>query len=214
MLDILDLFPVDLISAVKSGQKEESADNAKKARAQKVATRLAIRRAKSEAHLAEILPSRYDNGDSWHVISHGDIDSLSYLSHAISGVTHFDHVAISTWCMARPDLNQLAAWLDSGRIDQLDLYVGEIFPNQYGDEYARAKEMAEIYGCRVVVARNHSKVMLMANHAENYYLAAESSANVNTNPRIEQTVITANKDLYDFYCDFFGGLKTIDRSKS
>jgi hypothetical protein len=65
--------------------------------------------------------------------------------------------------MAMPDLDQLAAWLDAGRIDQLDLYVGEIFPNQYGAEYARALEMAKTYGCRLVVARNHSKVMLMSN---------------------------------------------------
>lgn len=113
--------------------------------------------------------------------------------------------------MARPDLDQLAAWLDAGRIDQLDLYVGEIFPSQYGDEYARTLEMAAIYGCRVVVARNHSKIMLMANRADGYYLVTESSANVNTNPRIEQTALHASSELYEFYAEFFAGLKTIDR---
>lgn len=209
MLDSLALFPAALLAAVQT--PDEALDDQAQARAARVAARIHARRAKSEAHLADILPARFADGDSWHVISHGDIDSLSYLAHALSSVTHFDHVAISTWCMARADLDQLSTWLDAGRIDQLDLYVGEIFPSQYGDEYARALEMADLYGCRVVVARNHSKVMLMASTGEGYYLITESSANVNTNPRIEQTTITASQALYDFYAEFFAGLKTIDR---
>lgn len=82
------------------------------------------------------------------MISHGDIDSLTYLAHALSGVSHFDHVAISTWCMARADA---------------------------------------------------------------YYLVTESSANVNTNPRIEQTTLTASRHLHAFYAEFFAGLNTIER---
>lgn len=211
MLDTLDLFAPDLIAAVQRSDPAEPDASHGEARAARTAARIHARRAKSEAHLADILPARIEEGDSWHVISHGDIDSLSYLAHALAGVSHFDHVAISTWCMARADLDQIAAWLDAGRIDQLDLYVGEIFPSQYGDEYARTLEMAALYGCRVVVARNHSKVMLMANHADGYYLVTESSANVNTNPRIEQTTLTTSRELHAFYAEFFAGLKTIDR---
>jgi len=211
MLDTLDLFHPDLIAGIQSSEVAEVSADPGQARAVKTAARIQARRAKSEAHLAEILPARFGHGECWHVISHGDIDSLSYLAHAIAGVSHFDRVLISTWCMARADLDRLAAWLDSGRIDQLDLYVGEIFPNQYGDEYARLQEMAGIYGCGVVVARNHSKIMLMSNAADDYYLVTESSANVNTNPRIEQTAIHVSHDLYDFYAEFFGGLKTIDK---
>jgi len=211
MLDGLDLFPSDLIDAVHRTAADGVSDDVAVARAARSAARLHARRAKSEAHLAEILPARISAGESWHVISHGDIDSLSFLTHVLSGVEYLDRVLISTWCMAKPDLDQLSSWLDAGRIDQLDLYVGEIFPNQYGDEYARALEMADVYGCRVVVARNHSKIMLMSCAADGYYLVTESSANVNTNPRIEQTAVHASRDLYDFYLDFFHGLKTIDR---
>lgn len=213
MLDALDLFPPHLLAAVQT-PADEPADDPAQARAVRHAARIHARRAKSEAILAEIMPVRIAAGDSWHVISHGDIDSLSYLAHALAGVSHLDHVAISTWCMARPDLDQIAAWLDAGRIDQLDLYVGEIFPNQYGDEYARALVMADLYGCRVVVGKNHSKVMLMANAEDGYYLVSEISANINTNPRIEQTCITASRELYEFYAEFYAGLKTIDRRPS
>lgn len=208
MIDVLDLFPTSLLDAVAAEQPDSET-----ARAVSTAQRKNVRRAKAEATLADLLPPKIAPGDSWHVISHGDIDSLSYLAHLIAGVSHFDHVSVSTWCMARADLDRLAEWVDTGRIDRLDFYVGEIFPNQYGDEYARLLEMCDAFGCRVVVARNHSKVMLMANAAESYYVVAESSANVNTNPRIEQTALHASRELYDFYLDFYAGLKSIDRRR-
>ena len=72
--------------------------------------------------------------------------------------------------------------------------------------------MARVYGCRIVVARNHSKVTLMHQADTDYFLVAESSANVNTNPRIEQTALHASRELFDFYLDFFHGLKTIDKA--
>lgn len=194
-------------------QTSADASPASSARACKAAHRHHARRAKAEATLADILPATFEPGDSWHVISHGDIDSLSYLRHAMAGVTHFDHVLISTWCIAKPDLDELTAWLDTGRIDQLELYAGEIFPNQYGDEYEQAQLMAEVYGMRLVIAKNHSKVML-ARQANALHLVFESSANVNTNPRIEQTCITHDVTLHAFYDEFFHGLKSIDRASA
>lgn len=170
-----------------------------------------MRRANAEATLAEILPARFEDGDTWHVVSRGDIDALSYLRHALAGVTHFDHVLISTWCIAKADLDELSAWLDTGRIDQFDLYAGEIFPSQYGDEYEQALRMCEAYGCRLVIAKNHSKITLARNDAESYRLVIESSANVNTNPRIEQSAITRSAALFDFYAEFFSGIRSIDR---
>lgn len=111
--------------------------------------------------------------------------------------------------MGSADLDQIEGWIEAGRIETLELYVGEIFPSQYGDEYARALALADRYGFRLVVARNHSKIMLASRG--DYFLAMESSANVNTNPRIEQTAIHASRELFDFYREFFAGLKTIDR---
>ena len=181
------------------------------ARATRARHRHEVRRANAEKHLADILPARFDDGDSWHVISRGDIDALSYLRHALAGVSHFDHVLMSTWCIARADLEEIAAWIDAGRIDQFDLYAGEIFPSQYGDEHEQMLAMCREYGCKLVIARNHSKVTLAANRADAYHLVIESSANVNTNPRIEQSTIHRSTDLYAFYAEFFDGIRSIDR---
>ena len=56
---------------------------AEKARATKSANRHHMRRATAEATLKEILPAVIEPGDSWHVVSRGDIDSLSYLRHVL-----------------------------------------------------------------------------------------------------------------------------------
>lgn len=181
------------------------------ARAVKRHTRHQMRRATAEARLVELLPATFADGESWHVISQGDIDALSYLKHAIDNTSHFDQVLLSTWCIATEDMTQLQSWLDAGKIDQLTLCVGEIFPGSYTAEYQQALAMEAAYGTRLIVAKNHSKVTLCANHADAYYLAIESSANVNTNPRVEQTSIHASRDLYEFYLEFFHGLRSIDK---
>ena len=182
-----------------------------RARAQKSANRHHMRRATAEATLADLLPTRFTEGESWHVMSRGDIDSLSYLRHIVNSTTHLDHVLMSTWCIAKNDLTEISNWLDTGRIEQFDLYAGEIFPGSYGDEYEQMMKMCGNYGCRLVVAKNHSKVTLACNRAEAYYLAVESSANVNTNPRIEQSTVHASCELHAFYLDFFSGIQSIDK---
>lgn len=211
-LDLFQGFDPAEVAAIEAAHTEQRAATGR-AVAQKSRQRKKFRRAKSEATLAEILPATFAPGDSWHVMSHGDIDALSYLAHAIKGVTHFDYVALSTWCIAKPDLEQIESWLDAGRIEHFELYAGEIFPNQYGDEYEYMLKIAARYGCRFVVAKNHSKVTLARCVEQSVWLAIESSANVNTNPRIEQTAIHASRELFDFYKEFFDVLRSIDRSK-
>lgn len=207
---LFDGFDASMVDAIRSRYAADL-QTAGQARAQKRTTRHHMRRAKAEATLAEILPPMFTDGESWHVISHGDIDALSYLRHALAGVSHFDFVLLSTWCIASEDMKELCAWIDSGRIDQLTLAVGEIFPSQYGDEYELACKMVEIYGIRLIVARNHSKVILASNDESNYHIVMEGSANVNTNPRIEQTSIHRSAELLAFYRDFYHDLRSIDK---
>lgn len=115
---------------------------------------------------------------------------------------------------AKNDLTEIGNWLDAGRIEQFDLYAGEIFPGSYGDEYEQMLNLCEAYGARLIVAKNHSKVTLACNTKESYYITIESSANVNTNPRIEQSAIHCGKDLHAFYLEFFGGIKSIDKAST
>ena len=157
--------------------------------------------------MAGLLPDFIEDGDSWHVISGGDIDSLSFAAHLIEHEM-FDRMLLSTWCMALDDVIQLDSWLKAGTLTWLDAYVGEIFPSQYQEAYARLCETVRAHRGRVATFRNHSKVMLLSCDRTHRYLVIESSANVNTNPRTEQTTITADAGLFHFYADFFNGIKS------
>ena len=112
---------------------------------------------------------------------------------------------------SKKDLTEIADWLESGKIDRFELYAGEIFPGSYGDEYEQFIRMCDAYdGCRLVVAKNHSKITLCK--VDDYAIVVESSANVNTNPRIEQSTLHNNPELHAFYHEFFAGIKSIDRA--
>ena len=58
--------------------------------------------------------------------------------------------------------------------------------------------------------RNHAKVMILL--GERFDAVIESSANVNTNPRTEQTVITVDSELARWYKEFFDGIKSFERN--
>lgn len=60
------------------------------------------------------------------------------------------------------------------------------------------------------MARNHSKVMVL--FGEKFDAVVESSANVNTNPRIESSVITVDSELARWYKNFFDGLISFERN--
>ena len=102
------------------------------------------------------------------------------------------------------DAEEINSWIDRGMIDKIDLYVGEIFTRSYSDVMEYMQQVVAICNGRVCVTRNHSKVMV--GYGDDYTFAIASSANVNTNSRIENTTITVDKEVADFYKAFFDDL--------
>ncbi len=172
--------------------------------------RIETRRARSEAELAKLLPERLEMGVSYHVLSSGDIDSLSFLAH-VCGAMPLDYCMFSTWCMAMPDCEAFGGWVRSRRISRLDAYVGEIFPSQYSDEHLVMCQVSRDSGGRLAVFRNHSKIILGCNLTYDFWFAIESSANINTNPRTENTAIHCGRDLFGFYKAYFDGIRSFNR---
>lgn len=158
------------------------------------------RRIKSELHLEECLPWHFEKGAAYHCISHGDVDSLTYLR-VIVKQQPVEYVLISTWCMAITDVKEVEKWLERKDIGHADFYVGEIFQGSYADVYLYLKNVAERFGSRVCIFRNHSKVMAGFGNAFDFVI--ESSANINTNPRTEQTCITIDTGLARFYKELY-----------
>lgn len=208
--DLLDIDPSPFNFELFERNEEQEKEARRQAVAARTVSKRQMRKAASEARLAEILPEEIKEGEAWHVISQGDIDAMSYLAHLIKH-TPMDYVAFSTWCMAMHDVQQLNTWLQNGTIGRLEAYVGEIFPNQYPAEHEALAAAIRQHGNggRMAVFRNHSKLFLC--RAGDRAWVVESSANINTNPRAEQTVITADRSLFDFYKQFLDGIRSFNR---
>lgn len=161
----------------------------------------------SEAALDDALDWHLRKGVAYHCISFGDIDSLTYLRHILRQEP-LEYLMVSTWCMAMDDAEEIASWVKRGMIGRIDFYVGEIFKDGYRGVRDAIEDIARSCGGRVARFRNHSKVM--AGFGKKLSFVIESSANINTNPRTEQTVITVDRGLAEFYKEFFDGINSFD----
>ncbi len=173
-------------------------------------TKHLYRRAYSELTLLDLCETiPFENNSSIHFLTAGNIDSLSFLK-IILRKQNLDYCLFSTWCMAPQDILQFDEWLKEGKIKKLDAYVGEIFPTTYKKEFEFLKEVFKNNNCgRIAVFKNHSKIY--AGYGEKFYFGIESSANINTNPRTENACITIDKGLFEFYKEYFDGIKSFEQ---
>ena len=167
------------------------------------------RKASSEAALSGALDWYFSEGDCYHCFSFGDVDSLTFFKHILRQ-QRVHYLALSTWCMDGEDVDDLREWHRRGMLGRVDFYVGEIFPGSYPEVYDAVLDFLPECGGRLAVFRNHSKVMMVL--GERFDCLIEASANVNTNPRSENTVITVDRQLVRDYIELFNGIKSFDHS--
>ena len=75
------------------------------------------RRAFSESKLLEVLPYELEPGHTYHVLTGGNVDALSFLKHMVR-TQALDYCLFSTWCMADDDVEQFREWVATGRIER------------------------------------------------------------------------------------------------
>ena len=139
------------------------------------------RKAYSESTLNEMFKyEEIEKGATYHCISNGDIDSLSYLRFMLRK-QKAEKLVLSTWCMSVFDIREIESWIEDGTLKTADLYVGEISPKTYQREYFLLKRLQDEGKLTVKVFRNHSKIMAVKGCE--YDFVIESSANVNTKPK-------------------------------
>lgn len=202
-MDLSEILPTD---EVKPDEKENPD---KSVQVKQTINKHVMRRVLSELALEKELPWHFEQGVSYHCISFGDVDSLTYMR-VIVKQQKIKYALISTWCMASEDIAEIKSWLERGYIGRCDFYIGEIFKSSYYKQHEELTALCKELGGRVCMARNHSKVMVLL--GERFDCVVESSANVNTNPRIENCVITVDSDLAHWYKNFFDGIKSFERN--
>lgn len=211
----MDLWDISLAEwkAPEQSATDTDADVSKRNSARRttecyeLSDRYLYRRAYGETKLFDVLGmDDLKDGHSYHILTGGNVDSLSFLKFILRRHS-LDYLLFSTWCMAAEDILQFQEWLENGRIKKLDAYVGEIFPRTYRVEWQMLNKLFNEKKCgRIVCFRNHSKIY--AGWGGGFYFAIESSANINTNPRQENTTITIDKGLALFYKEAFDKIKS------
>jgi hypothetical protein len=160
------------------------------------------RRAFGVYQLCQCMMSKPEPGHAYHIITGGNVDLLAHLQWVMLHWPKIKHVFLSCWAISSPDILLLARMLDEKKIGTLELLLGEIFPTKFKMEW---KKLMEMYDAGVITnifqSTIHSKVMLI--HCDDdTKIVIESSANCNMNPRVEQSCVTLNDDLYDFYYSY------------
>jgi len=196
----LDLDHLFLEPAVED-QIEEAPESA--AVAIRIA-KLELIRVAREENLRKIFPM-LEEGFSYHVISSGDIDALSYLTLIIERHGPIAELYASTWTMSREDCRLIDKYLADGLIRQITFFTGEYFASRETSVYASLIEVISRHGGRLKLFKNHCKLLVMRTTGDRYF-TVEGSANFTTNPRSEQTVITPSRQLFDFYKTWFEDL--------
>lgn len=166
----------------------------------RMGARQLFRKAASEKALEAAMPWHFQEGDCYHCFSFGDVDSFTFFKMVLRQQP-IKYAAISTWCMAGEDVKDLRIWHERGLVGRVDFFLGEIFKGSYPDVYREVQEFLPECGGRLVIFRNHSKVMAI--EGERFDCLIESSANINTNPRSENTVVTVDRELTGEYIKLF-----------
>ena len=169
----------DIFEKTPSENSKIEADDKKSVQCLKRTVKNIYRRAFSEIQLLDVAGIDFNEGESYHFITGGDVDALSYLK-LILIQQNLDYCMFSTWCMAMDDVLHFRGWIGKGKIKKLDAFVGEIFPGTYSAEYSELKDICEATGGKIVVARNHSKIF--AGYGSKFHFGIETSKRKHESP--------------------------------
>ena len=193
-----------------AGTNEEVADKRRSVGMLKTMSVQKRLRLLSEAALDEELRFHLEVGSCYHFSTAGDVDSLTFIRHVVRD-QQIRYMIVTTWCMARSDAQEMLRWVERGDVGRIDFYVGEIFKDGYRGCRDELFKIADLCGGRVARFRNHAKLCVA--YGDRYNAIIEGSANIDTNPRTENTCITCEEgyELVDFYKEYFDGINSFDR---
>ena len=162
----------------------------------------------SDKTAEELLPRHFESDVCYHCMSYGGIDLWSYVKHILRQ-QRLDYLMVSSWIISPDDAKEIRDAVKAGDIGRVDFYVGDIFQGGYRGAYEMCLEIAAMCGGRVAIFHNHAKIIL--GYGDRFPFVMASSCNLNINPRLENTDIYTNRELADWYKDYFDGIHAFNR---
>jgi hypothetical protein len=158
---------------------------------------------KAAAEVLDVLPAE---GESLHAIMTGLYDLMHLL---VVLLQRFDSpcatLRVGTLSLSRRNVQEMAALLDDGRVQRLDLLTSDFFRRHDDDIFNELVQEFHSRGQRVASSRSHAKVVTMALEDGRRYVL-EGSANLRTNHNLEQFCLARDADLHEVYDAWLAGM--------
>ena len=144
-------------------------------------------------------------GESIHVLSAAKFDYWTWVPAMVDWLGRADELYCSTWTLSRQNAVEMFELWDTGKVQpgKVAFLTGLYFKRRETAVYSMLLAGIRERGGRYRAFLNHAKVLLLCNAAQRHYLTIEGSANLTSNPRVEQSVITNDQALYNFHRAWF-----------
>lgn len=154
-----------------------------------------------QEHLRDSVGEMPVPGESVHIVSEAKYDFATWIPEIIGWIGKTDVLYCSTWTLSRPNAQEIFEIHDAGQVKagQLHFLTGLYFKRREAAVYSLLLQGIAARGGRYKAFENHAKVLLLANASQGTYLTVEGSANLTANPRLEQYVLTNDRELYEFH---------------
>jgi hypothetical protein len=153
-----------------------------------------------EESVAEAFPRLPAPGETWHVVTASKFDHWDLIPHVLRLLGRPAALTCSTWTLSRPIAVEMIQLFDAGLLTSIDLMTGRYFVRRepavaaYVQEQLRARPR-----CRFVAFENHVKATVISSPPD--FIVSEASANLTSNPRLEQLTVTNDEPLARFWCE-------------
>lgn len=183
------------------GADEAETTHRPNARALRIQAKRAMLRIEREQQARDVLKGLPAAGHQVHIVSAAKFDFWTWCPVMIDWLGKTDHFYCSTWTLSRNNARELFGLVDEGKIPAASCVIltGTYFKRRESSVYSYLVEGLRNRGGRYRAFSNHAKVLLIANARRRAWLTIEGSANLTSNPRLEQYVITNDRRLHDFH---------------
>lgn len=147
-------------------------------------------------NLREVIGSLPGPGEDIFIIGGGNIDAIHSIHVALDFLPQIEEMYIATWSMTMDNIDDLFRMFDEKKIKKLSIVIATTFRRIRRVECPALIKGMQARGQRMVICKNHSKIILMK--APGHHLVVRGSANFTCNPRIEQIDYSNNRELYKF----------------
>lgn len=136
-----------------------------------------------------------DTNECLLIKSNGASDTAS-LFHCMLQQDKCTELYLSTWIISRDNIDYICREFDDGNIDNINFIISVRQKQLKKSNYAHMVEQFQKRDIKFRVCNCHAKTF-SAKIGENYYTVT-GSGNWTRNPRIENYMITNDKDIFDF----------------